>query len=61
MIAFTGISNGAKFQMYINPTLVRHLFQEKDGVVKIVFAPDHAILVEGVASQIAERFANLLR
>jgi len=58
MIVLNGLSGGKQFPAYVNPSQVRHLFQHKDGVVKIVFSETHHIYVEGVAAQVAGKLAR---
>lgn len=61
MIVLTGVASGKQFPVHVNPSQVRHLFQHKEGVVKILFSETHHIYVEGVAAQIADKFAAFTR
>jgi len=61
MIVLNSLSGGRQFPVHINPSQVRHLFQHRDGVVKIIFSETHHIYVEGVAAQVADKFAAFTR
>lgn len=54
MVKLQGVMGKQRFDVYVNPSQVRHMFQSNTGIVKVLFAKEHAIFVVGTLDEVAQ-------